>query len=133
MQDIKNVKLEKISESLPLFIQFHSRRKKLQRFLSLQVLNLEELWFPIIKQWLSENFTIHQTIYLAIDRTSWKRKNLMMVSIVYDKRAIPVYFELLPKLGSSNISEQKQVLSKVIKLFHDYKIVLLGDREFCSV
>jgi hypothetical protein len=77
VQNIKDVKLEKISESLPLFIQSHSRRKKLQRFLSLPILNIEELWFPIIEQWLAQTFLGNQRIYLAIDRTNWKRKNLL--------------------------------------------------------
>jgi Transposase DDE domain len=137
IQEIKDVKLEKISESLPLFIQFHSRRKKLQRFLSLPILNIQELWFPIIKEWLSQTFQANQTIYLAIDRTNWKRKNLIVISLIYKKRAIPIYFELLPKLGSSNLSDQIRVISEIIPLFQPIfktsKIVILGDREFCSV
>ena len=52
---------------------------------------------------------------------------------LHQDRAFPIYFTLLPKLGSSNLTEQKSVLSKVIPIFKDYKICLLGDREFCSV
>jgi len=50
-----------------------------------------------------------------------------------EKRAIPIYFELLSKLGSSNFELQKTALMKVLPLFKEYKIVVLGDREFCSV
>jgi hypothetical protein len=39
----------------------------------------------------------------------------------------------LPKLGNSNISEQQQLLAKVMPLFQNYKVCVLGDREFCSV
>jgi len=56
-----------------------------------------------------------------------------MVSIIYDGRAIPVYWELLPKLGSSNLTEQQRVFSKVLRLLTLNKTVILGDREFCSV
>lgn len=56
-----------------------------------------------------------------------------MVSVVWDKRTFPVYFELLPKLGSSNIHEQKSIISQVFPIFNNYKICILGDREFCSV
>ena len=56
-----------------------------------------------------------------------------MISIIYKNRAIPVYFELLSKLGSSNLSEQKQIISNIIGLFDNYEVVVLGDREFCSV
>ena len=58
---------------------------------------------------------------------------MLMISLVYDKRSIPIYFELLPKLGSSNFAEQKTAIDKVLPLFKDYKTVVLGDREFCSV
>ena len=56
-----------------------------------------------------------------------------MVSWIEDKRAIPIYCQLLPKLGSSNFEEQKAIISKVLPLLKDYKVVVLGDREFCSV
>jgi hypothetical protein len=36
-------------------------------------------------------------------------------------------------LGSSNLAEQQQVLTPVLQLLQPYKIVILGDREFCSV
>lgn len=133
IQDTKNVKVEKIAESLPLPIQFSSRRKKLQRFLSLPIFQIKELWFPIIFEWIQQAFTKQEIIYLAIDRTNWKNKNLLMISIIYQNRAIPVYFERLSKYGSSNLSEQKKVVSNILELFNNYQIVILGDREFCSV
>lgn len=58
--------------------------------------------------------------------------NLLMISVIYDQRAIPVYFELLPKLGSSNLSEQQKVLLQILPIFNKYKTIILGDREFCS-
>lgn len=133
LQSIKEVNLEKIATAIPVPILVESRRKKVQRFLSLPGLNIKTLWFPIIKNWLAHNFTDNKPIYLAIDRTIWSRKNLIMISMIYDKRAIPVYFEFLPKLGSSNLGEQKRVVSQVLPLFNKSQIVILGDREFCSV
>jgi hypothetical protein len=56
-----------------------------------------------------------------------------MVSIVYQRRAIPVYFTLLEKKGNSNLQQQLQVLEPVLNLFKDYKITVLGEREFCGV
>jgi hypothetical protein len=112
---------------------FESRRKKIQRYLSLPLLKIETLWFPIIEKWLSLNFTEKQPLYLVIDRRSWARINLIMISVIYEKRAIPIYFELLPKIGSSNEREQKRLLSQVLPLFKKYQTTVLGDREFCSV
>jgi hypothetical protein len=133
LQDIKEVSLEKIATALPLPILFESRRKKIQRFLSLPLMNIKTLWFPIIKDWLGQNFTVNQPIHLVIDRTIWERKNLIMISIIYDQRAIPIYFEFLPKLGSSNFDEQTKLISQILSLFEGYETILLGDREFCSV
>lgn len=62
-----------------------------------------------------------------MDRTSWKSQNLLMISIIFDKRAIPLYFELLPKLGSSNFTEQKRVISQILPLFKNSQAVILGD------
>ncbi|NJL77683.1 MAG: IS4 family transposase [Richelia sp. RM2_1_2] len=133
LQSIKKVSLEKLASVLPLPIKFESRRKRIQRFLSLPNLTIEKIWFPIIEELLKIYFTSDKIIYLAIDRTNWCRINLFMVSIIWDKRAFPVYFTLLPKLGSSNITEQKDIITKVIPLFNNYKVCVLGDREFCSV
>jgi hypothetical protein len=133
VQDIKEVSLEKIANALPLPILFESRRKKVQRFLSLPTLQIQKIWFPIIENWLGQNFTARETLYLVIDRTKWERKNLIMVSLIYDQRAIPIYFEFLPKLGNSDFAEQSRIFSQVIPLFKEYKTIVLGDREFCSV
>ena len=133
LQNIKEVSLEKLATALPLPILFESRRKKVQRFLSLPIINIKTLWFPIIKDWIAQNFSADQNIYLVIDRTIWARKNLIMISIIYEQRAIPVYFKFLDKLGSSNLTEQTTFISQILPLFKEHKIILLGDREFCSI
>ena len=64
-----------------------------------------------------------------------------MVSLIWQRRAIPLYWSLLPKLGNSNLEEQTFALQEVLPLFKKYKIIVLGDgvppspvlREFCSV
>jgi hypothetical protein len=133
LQSIKKVSLESLANALPIPITFESRRKKIQRFLSLPSLTIEQIWLPIVQNCLETYFSSEKIIYLVIDRTNWSCKNLVMISVVWDKRAFPIYFEFLSKLGSSNINEQKAALSQVLPLFNNYKICVLGDREFCSV
>lgn len=133
LQSIKKVSLEKLANALPLGIKFESRRKRIQRFLSLPYLTVEKILFPIVISFLESYLEPVKIIYIAIDRTNWGCINLFVTSIIWDKRAFPIYFELLPKLGSSNFDEQKVHLSKIILLFNNYKICVLGDREFCSV
>ena len=133
LQNLHTVRLEELARRFPVPIQLRSRIKKLQRFLSLSQFNIKTLWFPILESWIKTEWHLSKVIYLVIDRSQWRTINLLMVSIVYDNRAIPVYFSLLPKKGNSNLTQQKQVLEPVLKLLQDYKIVVLGDREFCNV
>ncbi len=49
------------------------------------------------------------------------------------KRAFPLYWQFLEKAGSSNLHEQIAVLRPVLKLLKGYGVVIIGDREFCSV
>lgn len=133
LQSIKSLSLEKLANALPFPILFESRKKKIQRFLMLPYLGFKTVWFPILLTLIPQLFPLNSILYLAVDRTSWRLTNLLVVSLIYDKRAIPVYIQILNKKGSSNLAEQKQVLDPVIRLFKDYNIVILGDREFCSV
>ena len=70
---------------------------------------------------------------LVIDRTQWKQKNLMVLRLVWGTHALPIYWRLLGKNGSSNLGQQKKFISPVLRLLKPYPIVLLGDREFQSV
>jgi len=135
LQIVRQAKLEILAEAIPIPILFESRKRKLKRFLKLEILNIEKIWFLCLKEMLKqeERFIIKGLAYIAIDRTSWGAINILMVSIVYDKRAIPIYWQILKKKGSSNLQEQQQVMEKVFQVLSDYKIVVLGDREFCSV
>ena len=105
LQSIRQVKLETLATALPLPITFNSRRKKIQRFLSLPQLTIEKIWFPILQAWLKTDFIPQQVLYIAIDRTKWGCINLLMISLIWDKRALPIYWELLPKQGNSNARE----------------------------
>ena len=129
----KQVRLERLARVFPYPITTESRRRKLQRFLDLPQLTITYLWFPLITYWLTTYCQAGQKLYLAIDRSQWGCINLFMVSLIWEKRAIPLSWSLLSKRGSSNVDEQSAAISEILPLFKDYKIIVLGDREFCSV
>jgi hypothetical protein len=133
LQSVKEVSLESLANAVPIPITFESRRKKLQRFLSLPNFTISNIWFPLIEIWLEMYFQEGETIYLVIDRTKWSGINLLMLSVVWHQRAIPIHFELLPKKGNSNFSQQTTEFMRVLEIFKNYKCCILGDREFCSV
>ena len=72
LQSIRTVSLEALATALPIPIIFESRRKKIQRFLSLNYINVEEIWLPIVKSWLEIYFPLNQVVYVVIDRTNWR-------------------------------------------------------------
>ncbi len=133
MQSEKQVRLERMARIFPCLITVESRRKKLQRFLDLPHLTIELIWFPLITYWLTTYCRVGTRLSIAIDRSQWGCINLFMVSLIWERRAIPLYWSLLPKLGSSKFDEQTANLQPVLPLFFQYKVIVLGDREFCSI
>jgi len=133
LQSHKHVSIELLASFMPYPIQFESRRRSIQRFLKLDCLNIESLWFRIVKEILTTKFNKSKPLKLAIDRTQWQAKNVFMLSIIWEKRSIPLYWRLLDKKGSSNINEQQALIAPVLELLSDYEIIILGDREFGSV
>jgi hypothetical protein len=133
LQLIKKVKIGTLASSIPMPILLESRRKKLQRFLDLGKFNLETFWLSCISKLVKDRIQDGKIVYLAIDRTSWGCINILMVSLIWEHRAWPIFWSLLDKEGSSNLEEQQKVFNQVLPFFKDYTVVVLGDREFCSV
>lgn len=94
---------------------------------------MKGLWFGVLQVFLSQQFASGSTVYVAIDRTTWRDTNLLMASIVWKKRAIPLYWERLKTVGNSHYDEQTAFLAIALSKLADYRVVVLGDREFCSV
>ncbi|MEP0886424.1 IS4 family transposase [Trichocoleus sp. ST-U3] len=133
LQSQKQIKIERLAATLPLPIQQNSRRRHIQRFLSLKRLSVVLLWFPLIKQIIARHITKGKPLIIALDRTQWKEKNILMASAIYQKRALPIFWILLDKKGASELREQQIVLRPVIKLLKAQKLVIIGDREFHSI
>lgn len=133
LQVHKQVKIERLAACFPLPILYESRRRHIQRFLTLPSLSVPLIWFPLIKYILRTKLLVGSRVIVAMDRTQWEAKNLLMVSVIWQKRALPIYWQFLEKRGSSNLAEQIAVLRPVIRLLKRYEIVIVGDREFRSV
>jgi hypothetical protein len=113
---------------------------KIQRFLILPRLSLPLLWFPLIKKIIYSQFPKGNRLIITIDRTQWKANNISMVSVIWKKRALPIYWLLLSKKGSpkgyrfaySNFYEQIATIRPVLRLLKEYNLVVIGDREYRS-
>lgn len=132
LQVHRQVRIERLASSFPYPIKCESRRKKIQRFLISSNLSLSLLWFPLIKRIIATQFKKKDKLIITIDRTQWKTNNISMVSVIWKKRALPIYWLLLSKKGSSNFYEQVATIRPVLRLLKDYKLVIIGDREYRS-
>lgn len=133
LQVHKQVGIERLAAYLPIPILYQSRRKKIQRFLVEPCLSLVLFWFPLIKLIVEREFKPRSRLTLVLDRTQWQDKNVFIISVVWRKRAFPIYWILLEKKGSSNVKEQIALIRPVLKLFSHYELLILGDREFHGV
>lgn len=145
LQSYRDVSLATLANKFPQPIKYESRVRNLQRFLDLPQLTAKLLWFPLIKQFLKQEFRrrpsnreqrrrsqklqiVHQGhLFLIIDRTQWQERNLIVLSLAWGKHAIPVYWAVLPKKGNSSLVEQKRVLTPVLRLLKPYPVLVLAD------
>lgn len=133
LQFQKQVRIERLAAGLPLPILFESRRRHLQRFLILPQLSVALIWLPLIQGIIRTQIKSGNQVILTLDRTQWRTSNLLMVSVIWSKRAWPVYWQFMPKKGSSNLDQQKAILRPALRLLKSEQVVVVGDREFHSI
>ena len=129
----KQVRIERLAAYFPLPILYESRRKHIQRFLSLTSLSLTIFWFLLILLMLAKEFKPEAQLILVLDRTQWQENNILVISVVWKKRALPLYWKLLEGNGASSLREQQAVIRPILKLLKKWKLVVIGDREFQSI
>lgn len=121
LQFHKQVRIERLAAYLPLPILYESRRRHVQRFLALEQLSIPLLWFPLIKCILLTQIQPGTRVIIALDRTQWKKNNLFVASVIWDKRAWPIYWQFLEHTGSSNLAQQQALLRPLFRLLKSYE------------
>lgn len=111
--------------------KFSSNTRKVERFFKDKRLNDIEVICYIIDKLFKEG----EALTLAIDRTDWSfgktRHNLLIVSVLYGKTAIPLAILSLEKKGNSSCNHRAELLDKILLAIPRHRIkAILGDREF---
>ena len=104
LQSQKQVRIERLAATLPLTILQNSRRRHIERFLSIKALSILVIWFPIIREVISRQIKAGTQLIIALDRTQWKEYNVLMVSAIY-----PELLNFYTKLYISRYSKTNQV------------------------
>ena len=76
LQVFHSVNLESLATLLPVAMTFAGRRKALQRLLT--ALDIKTHWFPLLTSLLKARLLPGSTLYLIVDRTQWKHRNLCL-------------------------------------------------------
>ncbi len=105
LQEQKQVLLERLAANLPLPVKFESRRRLLQRFLICPELTIPTVWFAIINYLLESYFSKNKKLSIVVDRTQWREMNLLMISLIWNSRAIPLNWYFLSHKGNSSFTE----------------------------
>ena len=75
--------------------------------------------------------------YLTLDGTSWKRGekwyHFLVLGLIYEGVAIPIYWVDLQKHGISSIKERKRLMKRVFRSFNLKDKILIADREYIGV
>jgi hypothetical protein len=132
----RSVTLSKIAGKVPGEAKLLSTVRRLGRFLSNPALRVRDWYEPIARQWLTAQYRHLGEIRLIIDGTKiGSRHQLLIVSLTYRKRAIPIAWTWVPHMrGHSSAVKQLALLAYVRSLIPaGAAVFLVGDCEFGAV
>ena len=126
---VKTVNLAQLATAFPGPAEIDSHYRRLKRFF--QYLHLQ----PARVATFVVAFLPDAPYTLALDRTQWMLArvpiNFLVLSVVHDGIAFPLFWRFLAKKGNSNTQERIDLLGQFLKVLGSDKIdCLVADREF---
>ncbi len=128
--EARDVRLSRLAERVPLDIQEDNVAQRFRRWLKNAQVDERVLYDPIAFGILGA--LRHMRLRIQIDRTVVnERMNVLMVSVYYRKRAIPLLWRVLSHKGNATFKERNQVLAHLEDLLPaGCTVMILADREF---
>jgi DDE family transposase len=124
--------IAKIARALPLDTTQLAKEQRLRRFLDNERITQTDHYQPIVQQAL--HGLKGQRLQLLIDRVLLRdQHNILVVSVGFRRRSIPLVWRALPHRGSSSLSEQQELIQAAVALLPErVRISVHGDSEFRS-
>lgn len=124
--------LAKIARAMPLDTSEMAKEQRLRRLLDNSRLTQGQHYQPIVQQAL--HGLAHQRVQLLMDRVLLRNQhNILVVSVAFRRRSIPLVWCALPHRGSSNLTDQREVLQAAVSLLPPgVRISVHADSEFRS-
>jgi len=121
-----------IAAAMPVTTKQQSKIQRLRRLLDNTKLNSTAIYQPIIRAALTG--LRRQKVHLLLDRVVLTdSQNVLVVSIGFRRRSVPLIWRVLPHQGSSTLRDQQQLLRTAAKLLPPrVRITVHADSEFRS-
>lgn len=132
----RSVYLSRIAGQIPGTAKLTSITRRLERLLANPAIQVRQWYQPIARQWLAIQASHLQQVRLIVDGSKIGfAHQLLIVSLAYRKRAIPIAWTWVPYVkGHSPVRQQLALLAYVRSLLPaGIAVLLVGDREFGSV
>jgi hypothetical protein len=134
--------LTDLAEALPdVNTSQPAKEQRIRRFLSNRFLDPAKI-LPLLVFLLRPILQALPEIVLSMDRTHWKKRkqhiNVLMVSLVFEGRAIPLFWVVFQRAGNSSLQDWKTVLTPVINIvqttpgLEETPLIVVADRECAS-
>lgn len=126
---VKTVNFQELATAFSGSAQVESHYRRIQRFFK------EVTMQPEVVARLVVAFLPYDNFILSMDRTNWMLGcfaiNFLVLSVVHQGTAFPIFWIFLGKKGNSNTKERMQLIDQFLEVFGSHKIkYLLADREF---
>jgi hypothetical protein len=121
-----------IAGAMPLATKQQSKIQRFRRLLDNAHLTAEQIYQPVLRAALTG--LRRQRVQVLLDRVVLTdTQNVLVVSLGFRRRSIPLVWHILNHQGSSNLAEQQTVLTTAIALLpEDVRITVQADSEFRS-
>src|ERR687886_2019678 len=129
----QSAQLGALARSLPLPPTQDSKEQRIRRFLDNPRITQAAHYRPIARTALAG--VTHQRVDLALDRVLLNEQhNLLVASVGFRRRSVPLAWQTLTHVGSSDLEDQKAVLKAALaELPKGTKVTVHADSEFRSV
>ena len=124
--------LAKIARAMPLDTTQLAKEQRLRRLLDNERITQAEPYHPIVTQAL--HGLAGQRVQLLIDRVLLRNQHtILVVSVGFRRRSIPLVWQALPHRGSSTWADQQALIQAAVALLPArVRVSVHGDSEFRS-
>lgn len=121
-----------LARALPLDTQAASRKQRLRRFLRNEQVRQATHYRPLIRPALAG--VRGQRVRVLVDRVELTAHfQLLVISVAFRRRAVPLAWRVLDHAGSSSAEEQSALIQEALPALPDgVQVILHGDGEFRS-